>query len=71
MTNILDRVARISSSAQYGQFRPATPREFFAMRLAQKLNDGAAIRAGHRDLEGLCLALADWSAELRLLLASK
>jgi hypothetical protein len=27
----------------------------------------AQLRAGHPDLEGLCLALADWSAELRLL----
>lgn len=26
----------------------------------------AQIRAGHPDLQGLCLALADWSAELRL-----
>jgi len=25
-----------------------------------------AIRAGHPDLEGLCLALSDWSAELRM-----
>jgi hypothetical protein len=25
------------------------------------------LRAGHRDLQGLCLALADWSAELRIL----
>lgn len=25
------------------------------------------LRSGHPDLEGLCLALADWSAELRLL----
>ena len=24
------------------------------------------IRGGHPDIEGLCLALADWSAELRL-----
>jgi len=24
------------------------------------------MRAGHPDLQGLCLALADWSAELRL-----
>jgi hypothetical protein len=30
----------------------------------------AQIRAGHPDLQGLCLALADWSAELRLLQAS-
>jgi hypothetical protein len=27
------------------------------------------IRAGREDLPGLCLALADWSAELRMLLA--
>jgi hypothetical protein len=26
------------------------------------------LRAGHPELEGLCLALADWSAELRILL---
>jgi hypothetical protein len=29
------------------------------------------IRAGHGDLPGLCLALADWSAELRMLLAER
>jgi hypothetical protein len=27
----------------------------------------ALIRSGHRDLEGLCLALSDWWAELRLI----
>ena len=27
----------------------------------------AEIRAGHLDVKGLCLALADWSAELRIL----
>jgi hypothetical protein len=27
----------------------------------------AQIRSGHPDLEGLCLALTDWSGELRLL----
>jgi hypothetical protein len=27
----------------------------------------ALIRAGHPDLEGLCLALSDWCAELRLI----
>ena len=31
----------------------------------------ANIQAGHPDLQGLCLALADWSTELRLLLASQ
>jgi len=25
------------------------------------------LRAGHRDVHGLCLALADWRAELRIL----
>jgi hypothetical protein len=25
------------------------------------------LRAGHPDVEGLCLALQDWSAELRIL----
>jgi hypothetical protein len=27
----------------------------------------ALLRAGHPDVAGLCLALADWQAELRLL----
>jgi len=27
----------------------------------------AALLAGHRDVTGLCLALSDWSAELRIL----
>jgi len=25
------------------------------------------LRSGHPDVEGLCLALADWNAELRIL----
>jgi hypothetical protein len=29
------------------------------------------IRSGHRDIEGLSLALADWSAELRVLKEKK
>jgi hypothetical protein len=29
------------------------------------------IRRGDRDLEGLCLALSDWSHELRLVLAEQ
>ncbi len=29
------------------------------------------LRAGHPDLQGLCLALADWSAELRILEAEQ
>jgi hypothetical protein len=27
----------------------------------------AKLRAGHPDVEGLCLALSDWSAELHIL----
>jgi hypothetical protein len=27
----------------------------------------AQLRAGHPDVAGLCMALADWSAELRIL----
>ena len=27
----------------------------------------AQLRAGHPDVQGLCLGLADWSAELRIL----
>ena len=27
----------------------------------------ALVRGGHPDVEGLCLALSDWSAELRIL----
>jgi hypothetical protein len=29
------------------------------------------LRAGHSDLQGLCLALADWSAELRIIEAER
>jgi hypothetical protein len=29
------------------------------------------LRGGHTDLQGLCLALADWSAELRILLKER
>jgi hypothetical protein len=32
-------------------------------------NVGTALRTGHPDVQGLCLALADWSAELRLMKA--
>src|SRR5574341_690827 len=43
MRGILDRVAR-SSAAQFIQFRPSSQQEFFALRLAQKLNDAPAAR---------------------------
>jgi len=44
MTNILDQVARSSSSARYSQFQPSDQSEYFALRLAQKLEDTAAAR---------------------------
>jgi hypothetical protein len=31
----------------------------------------ALLLAGHPDVEGLCLALSDWSAELRILEGAK
>ena len=34
-------------------------------------NVEAQLRAGHPDVEGLVLALADWSQELRILLREK
>jgi hypothetical protein len=30
-----------------------------------------ALRAGDTDIEGLCLALADWSGELRLITGNR
>jgi hypothetical protein len=44
MNGILDRVARSSSATQYSQFQPTTQQEFFALRLAAKLNDTPAAR---------------------------
>lgn len=41
MTTILDRVAN-SARTQYGEFRPATTQEFFALRLAARLGEGAS-----------------------------
>src|SRR5262245_4687262 len=44
MNGILDRVAGSASVSKYNEFRPSNPSEFFALRLAQKLDDGAATR---------------------------
>src|ERR1019366_9432136 len=44
MTNILDQVARSSSSARYNRFEPCNQQEYFALRLAQKLDDAGAAR---------------------------
>src|SRR5947209_7986426 len=41
MTNILARVAASRASAHPEQFRPVSPEAFFALRLAEKLGEGA------------------------------
>jgi len=60
MTSILDRVAK-SARTQYGDFRPASTREFFALRLAARLGEAAS--AGH------FAQLADQYSEGQLLAA--
>jgi hypothetical protein len=60
MTSILDRVAK-SARTQYGEFRPASTREFFALRLAARLGEAAS--AGH------FAQLADQYSEGQLLAA--
>jgi hypothetical protein len=42
MKGILDRVSKSALSASYSHFRPKSPGEFFALRLAQKLGDSVA-----------------------------
>lgn len=39
---ILDRVAKSAATIRYGNFRPSTTQEFFALRLAAKLGDAGA-----------------------------
>ena len=42
MTDILDRIARSKPVITYGQFRPSSVDELFALRLAAKLNEKSA-----------------------------
>lgn len=58
MNNILDHIA---ASARFSEFRPKTLREFFALRLAEKLDD---VRAARHYLD-----LTEEHAEARLLSA--
>lgn len=44
MTNILDRIARSPAPFTHSAFRPQSARELFALRLASKLDDVAAVR---------------------------
>jgi hypothetical protein len=44
MTNILDQVGRSASAARNGQFEPSDQREYFALRIAQKVGDAVATR---------------------------
>jgi len=61
MTNILDQLALSSRNERLGAFLPKTPEDFFALRLATRLNDVGA--AGHY------AKLADQHSEGQLLLA--
>lgn len=58
MTDILDRVAQ-STRSQYGDFRPASTQDFFALRLAARL--------GESDSAGHFAQLADQHSEGKLL----
>ncbi len=61
MTNILDQLTQSSLHDQFSNFQPKTTAEFFALRLATRLNDaGAAIHYAK---------LADQHSEGQLLLA--
>jgi len=44
MTNILDQLTRSSLRDQFSDFQPKTRDDFFALRLATKLNDAVAAR---------------------------
>lgn len=44
MNGILDRVAKSHAPLTPAQFRPATPQQFFALRLAGRLHDAAAVQ---------------------------
>jgi hypothetical protein len=46
---------------------PSAPERVPLARAPQTPATTRLLRAGHPDVEGLCLALADWSAVLRLL----
>src|ERR1039457_6961445 len=49
-------------------FRRARPGGFLNRPLPPRVGaHGSELRAGNPDVQGLCLALADWSAELRIL----
>jgi len=58
---ILDRVAHQAGRIRYNRFRPTNTREYFALRIAQKLGDSAAARH--------YVDLVDHHAEDRLLCA--
>jgi hypothetical protein len=56
----------VSRSAEVGNSASAIQREIERCRREiQAIED--LLRGGHPDVAGLCLALSDWSAELRIL----
>ena len=44
MKSILEQVAKRHSAAHYSAFTPETPAEYFALRLAHRLNEPASAR---------------------------
>jgi len=44
MTNILDQVAKSAAFTRYSHFEPTDQEQYFALRLADKLNDAVAAR---------------------------
>jgi hypothetical protein len=61
MANILDQLAQNALREQFGSFQPKTTEDFFALRLATRLNDSGATRHYAQ--------LADQYSESQLLLA--
>jgi hypothetical protein len=56
----------VSRSAEVGSPEPGIQRDIErCQREVREIED--ALRGGHPDIAGLCLALADWSTELRII----
>src|SRR5260370_34089573 len=65
MSSILARVAQSADRAKYGRFQPSTTQEFFALRLAARLGEGASARhyaeLAEQYSEGQMLAAYRWA----------
>ena len=56
----------VSGSAEIGSPEPGVKRDIERCR-AEIVSAERSLRSGHPDIAGLCLALADWSTELRII----